>query len=164
MQCVFICNLVTVATYWNLLFINGIIYECLTSLPFLVGGMVCLVNSIMNHKCTCIYTYVHTYIHTYICTYRNKYFMSLIFIVCIRTYVCTYIHTYIHTYGTAQMQLHTRMRVLVCLHTRVNMLLVTCDGVLTSLTYCTCVLHEELHTCHQDYKRLLQYCIASYHI
>ena len=48
-------------------------------------------------------------------------------------------------YGTAQMQLHTR----VCtgfLHACENVLRVTCDGVLSSLTYCTCVLHEGLHT------------------
>ena len=44
------------------------------------------------------------------------------------------------------MQLHTGTRVLVRQHACVNMLPVMCDGVLASLTYCTCVLHEGLHT------------------
>ena len=44
------------------------------------------------------------------------------------------------------MQLHTCVRVLLCQHVCANMLPVTCDGVLTSLTYCTCMLHEGLHT------------------
>ena len=44
------------------------------------------------------------------------------------------------------MQLRTLAHVLACQHVCVNMLSVTCDGVLTSLTYCTCVLHEGLHT------------------
>ena len=50
-------------------------------------------------------------------------------------------------YGTAQMQLYTCAHVLVCQHACVNMLPVTCDGALASLTYCTHVLHEGLHTC-----------------
>ena len=44
------------------------------------------------------------------------------------------------------MQLHTRMCVLVCQHACATMLPVMCDGVLASLTYCTRVLHEGLHT------------------
>ena len=44
------------------------------------------------------------------------------------------------------MQLHSSARVLVCKHACVNMLPVTCDGVLASLTYSTCMLHERLHT------------------
>ena len=44
------------------------------------------------------------------------------------------------------MQLHTRSHVLVCQHSCVNMLPITCDGVLASLTYCTRMLHEGLHT------------------
>ena len=51
-----------------------------------------------------------------------------------------------YSYSTAQMQLYTHMCVLVSLHACVNMLPVTCDGVLMSLTYYTCVLHEGLHT------------------
>ena len=51
-----------------------------------------------------------------------------------------------YMYSTAQMQLHTRVRVLVGLHTCVNMLSVMCDGVLVSLTYCTRVLHKGQHT------------------
>ena len=49
-------------------------------------------------------------------------------------------------YGTTQMQLHTCARVLVCQHACVNMLPITCDGVLRSLTCYTHVLHEGLHT------------------
>ena len=49
---------------------------------------------------------------------------------CILTTICTI------KYGTAQMQLHTRVRVLVCQHACVNMLSITCDGVLASLAYC----------------------------
>ena len=44
------------------------------------------------------------------------------------------------------MQLHTRARVLFCQHACANILPITCDGVLASLTYCTCVLHDGLHT------------------
>ena len=51
------------------------------------------------------------------------------------------------SYGTAQMQLHTHAHVLVSLHVCVNLLPITCDGVLASLTSCTHVLHEGLHTC-----------------
>ena len=36
--------------------------------------------------------------------------------------------------------------VLACQHACVNMLSIMYDGVLVSLTYCTCVLHEGLHT------------------
>ena len=54
---------------------------------------------------------------------------------------------YVHSYGTTtQIQLHTCAQALLCQHACVNMLPVTCDGVLASLTYCTCVLHEGLHT------------------
>ena len=49
-------------------------------------------------------------------------------------------------YAAAQMQLHTHACVLLCQHVSANMLPVTCDGVLASLTYCTRVLHEGLHT------------------
>ena len=52
----------------------------------------------------------------------------------------------LHSYGTTQMQLHTCARVLLYQHACANMLSVTCDGVLASLTYCTHVLHEGLHT------------------
>ena len=58
-------------------------------------------------------------------------------------------------YGTAQIQLHTHARVLVCQHACVNMLSIMCDGVLVSLTYCTHMLHEGLHThmcCSSEYK------------
>ena len=44
------------------------------------------------------------------------------------------------------MQLHTRACVLVCQHACVNLLPVTCNGVLASLTYCTHMLLEGLHT------------------
>ena len=50
-------------------------------------------------------------------------------------------------YSTAQMQLNTCACVLVFQHAGVNMLTITCNGVLASLTYCTSMLHEELHTC-----------------
>ena len=57
------------------------------------------------------------------------------------------INIFLHNkYSTAQMQFHTRACVLACPHTCANMCPVTSDGTLTSLTYCTHVLHEGLHT------------------
>ena len=52
-----------------------------------------------------------------------------------------------HTiYGTVQMQLHTRVRLLACPHACASFCPVTSNGTLVSLTYCTHVLHEGLHT------------------
>ena len=45
------------------------------------------------------------------------------------------------------MQLHTLAYVLACPHTCANMCPITSEGTLTSLTYCTHVLHKGLHTC-----------------
>ena len=49
------------------------------------------------------------------------------------------------TYGTTQIQLHTRTCTGLS-HACANMCPVTSDGTLVSLTYCTRVLHEGLHT------------------
>ena len=57
MQCVFIlCNLVTIATYWNLLFIQYIIYECLRSLPWqkCLQRRILFINSIVLWWCMAI--------------------------------------------------------------------------------------------------------------
>ena len=47
---------------------------------------------------------------------------------------------------TTPMQLHTRAYVLAYSHACANMCPVMSDGTLASLTYCTQVLHEGLHT------------------
>ena len=65
-------------------------------------------------------------------------------------------------YGTTQMQLHTCACVLVCQHACVNMLPITCDGVLRSLTCYTHVLHEGLHThmCYLSRYKLATTCYS----
>ena len=64
------------------------------------------------------------------------------------------------------MQLHTRMLVLVCQHACVNVLSVMCDGVLVSLIYCACVLHEGLHrgTCYSSGYKLASCMYVSTHV
>ena len=82
------------------------------------------------------------YMHT-----CNTYIFLMYVHMYVPTYVLTYIHRYVHMYSTAQMQLHTRAHVLACPHACANMCLVTSDGTLVSLTYCTCMLHKGLHIC-----------------
>ena len=58
---------------------------------------------------------------------------------------CMYVRMYCTNYSTAQMQLHTRSRVLACLHTCANMCPVTRDGTLMSLTIHVCYTNGCTH-------------------
>ena len=55
-------------------------------------------------------------------------------------------YSVVATVRTTQMQLHTHAHVLAYPHACANMCPVTSDRTLVSLTYCTQVLHEGLHT------------------
>ena len=109
-------------------------YSCTT-----VILQLCYINFILMPNITTIYRKKHCNL-CYLCTYNGIDDVVQWKTSAEKTFKVN------HKYGTTQMQLHTRMRVLDCPHACASMCPVMSDGTLASLTYCTCVLHEGLHT------------------